>query len=56
MKILKFENLIDVKTGKPVEVEVPDDFNVTATVEAGKLGAKSGERLLKVFRNEGITK
>lgn len=46
MKTIKYENLIDVNTGKTVEIEVPDDFdeNNPASTLAGDRGREFGAR------------
>ena len=50
MKKLRFENLIDSKTGKTVEIDVPDDFdeNDPTFVAAGEAGKAFAERINKV--------
>lgn len=53
MKTIKYKNLIDSKTKKPIEVEVPDDFNEYSDniAEASLRGRMSGKRFRRWIRN-----
>lgn len=46
MTTIKFKNLIDVNTGKTVEIEVPDDYVVDEL--PGKRAREFAERINKV--------
>ncbi len=54
MKTIKFKNLVDSKTGKTVEIEVPDDFdeNNPESTLAGKRGAEFGARIARVVQHQ----
>lgn len=54
MKTIKFKNLIDVNTGKTVEIEVPDDFdeNDPTNTLAGERGAEFGARIARVVQHQ----
>ena len=61
MSTMKFENLIDVNTGKTVEIDIPDDFEINELPgkrakefasrinKATELGRLSGQKLREVF-------
>ena len=61
MTTMKFGNLIDVNTGKAVEIDIPDDFEIDELPgkrakefaerinKATELGRLSGQKLREVF-------
>ena len=52
MKTIKYKNLIDSKTGKKLEIEVPDDFDLysDSAAYASLRGRMMGKRFRRVFR------
>jgi hypothetical protein len=49
MKTIKFENLIDIKTGKTVEIEVPDDLEISGLPGRRAKGFANRVRQVKDF-------
>lgn len=49
MKVIKFDNLIDSKTGKAIEIKVDDDFDTALMEELGRRAKESAKRMKNAF-------